>query len=96
MSFQFLLSKEFAVALLVVAAAIEAVGADMVLGQTYRLDKVFQMGELQRGETQTASYLIHHALVFWRVGLGILVELGLVVALEVADNATCDEFQVAL
>ena len=63
MSFQFPLSKEFAVALLVVAAAIEAVGADVALGQADRLDEVFDMSELQGGETQTTGNLLYHALI---------------------------------
>ena len=63
--FSFFLSKEFAVALLVVAAAIEAVGADVALGQADRLDEVFDMSEFQGGETQTTCNLIYHALVFW-------------------------------
>ena len=63
MSFQFPLSKEFAVALLVVAAAIEAVGADVALGQTDRLDEVFDMSELQGGETQATGNLLYHALI---------------------------------
>ena len=64
MSFQFLLSKEFAVALLVVAAAVETVGADLALGQADRLDEVFDMSELQGGETQAAGNLLYHALIF--------------------------------
>ena len=64
MSFQFLLSKEFAVALLVVAAAVETVGADLALRQTDRLDEVFDMSELQGGETQAAGNLLYHALIF--------------------------------
>ena len=63
--FSFFLSKEFAVALLVVAAAIEAVGADVALGQADRLDEVFDMSEFQGGKTQTAGYLLYHTLVFW-------------------------------
>ena len=58
------LTEELTVALLVVAAAVEAVGADVALGQTYRLDEVLDMSELQRGEAQAAGYLIHHTLVF--------------------------------
>ena len=71
-------------------------GAHLTLRQADALDKVFDTGELQRGESQTTGNLLYHALVFRRVSLGILVELSLVIALEVADDTTGDELQVAL
>ena len=45
------LPEEIAVTkLIVVAAAIEAVGAHVILGQTYRLHKILQTCKLQGGE----------------------------------------------
>ena len=79
-----------------VAGAVEAVGADLALGHANALDEVFELGKLQGGESETTGYLGDHALVLGRIGLCVLLQISLVVALEVADNATCDEFQVAL
>ena len=79
-----------------VAGAVEAVGADFALRHTDGLDEVLEFGKLQGGEAEATGYLGDHALVLGRVGLGVLLQIYLVVALEVADDATRNQFQVAL
>ena len=71
-------------------------GADTFLRQTDAFDEVFQRGKLQRGETQSAGYLLHHTLILRSARLGILFEILLVVTLKVLDDAASDEFEVAL
>ena len=79
-----------------VAGAVEAVGADFALRHTDGLDEILELGKLQGGEAETTGYLGDHALVLGRIGLGVLLQIYLVVALEVADDATRNQFQVAL
>ena len=79
-----------------VAGAVEAVGADLALGHADALDEVFELGKLQGGESEATGYLGDHALVLGRIGLCVLLQISLVVALEVADDATGDKLQVAL
>ena len=50
------LSEELAIDLIVVTTAVEAMGTYLVLGQSYRLDEVFQSCELEGGEAQSAGY----------------------------------------
>ena len=64
-----------------VTAAIEAMCADSALGQSDGLYHHFNLVELQAGKPQTSCYLLYHALILWRVGLGILVELCILVAI---------------
>ena len=70
-----------------IAGAIEAMGADLTLGHSNTVNQVLKLGKLQRGESQAAGNLLNHALVLRRVGLRVLLKVGLVVALEVADDA---------
>ena len=83
--------------LVTIAAAIEAVGADLAFGHANGLDKILEFGKLQRGQSQTTGYLLHHLLIFRRVGSGIAFQMLLVVAtLEITDDTTGDQFQIAL
>ena len=83
--------------LVAVAAAVETVGADFALGHADALYEVLNLGELQAGESQSASDFLHHTLVFGRVGGGILLErLGCFLLTEVADDASGDELVVTL
>lgn len=80
-----------------VAAAVEAVGAYLALGHADALYEVFNLGELQAGESQATPDFLNHTLVFGRVGSGILLErLGCFLLAEVADDAAGDEFIIAL
>ena len=82
------------VVLVAVGGAVEAVGADALLGQTDGGNKVFDGGELDTGEAQAAGYLVDHALVFGRARLGVTLQVLLVVALDVLDDAARDQLQV--
>ena len=70
--------------------------ADLAFRHTDSLDKGFYLVEFQGCQAQSASNLVYHTIIFWRIGLGILVELSLVVALEILDNLSGDEFHIAL
>ena len=70
--------------------------ADFAFRHADSLDKGFYLVEFQGCQAQSASNLVYHTIIFWRIGLGILVELSLVVALEILDNLSGDEFHIAL
>ena len=70
--------------------------AKFALGQTNGLDELLELVEAQRGKSQLAAYFLHHALIFGRVGGGVLVEIGILVALEIFDDAARNQFHVAL
>ena len=79
-----------------IAAAIEAVGADPTLRKTDTLNQILQFGELQCGESQALGNLCHHTLIFRRIGLCILLEILLVVALEILDDTTGNQLHITL
>ena len=79
-----------------IAAAVEAVGAHPFLRQSDTLDKVFESGKFYTGESQSTSYLIHHALILWGSRLGVCLQVLVLVALDILDDSACDEFQVSL
>lgn len=80
-----------------IAGAVETVGAYLALGQTDALNEVLDLGELHAGESKASAYLLYHALVFGRVGSGILLQyLRRFLLLQIADNTTSDELIVAL
>ena len=83
---------------LVLAAtrAIEAVGAELALGQADGLYERLKLVEFERGEVQLAADLLHHALIFGRIGLGVFLQILILVALEILDDAARDEFHIAL
>ena len=53
------------------AWAVEAMSADLAFRHADSLDKCFYLVEFQGCQTQSASYLVYHAIIFWRIGLGI-------------------------
>ena len=57
------MSEMIAVDLLEVAGAIEAVGAELTLGQADGLDEGLHGVELQRGEVETLANLLHQTFI---------------------------------
>ena len=93
------MGKRLFVCLLVereLAAAVETVGADLTLRQSYGIDELFDGVELQCGESQVFGYGIHHAVVFRRTGGGVFVEVLVGVALKLLDHAARDKLHIAL
>lgn len=80
----------------IVATAIEAMGANLAFWQADGLYQLLDSIELQAGQAQLASYLIHHLLVLWRTSSGILIKILIGVALKLLDDAASDELHVAL
>ena len=76
--------------------AVEAVGADPLLGEADALDKIFYLAEFQRSKSQSAGYLIDHTLILGSAGGGILLKSRRRVSLQVADDSTGDQLHVAL
>ena len=71
-------------------------GADAALGQTDGFNHHLHLVELQTGQSKALSYLLHHTLILWRIGLCILIELCILVALEVFYHLTCDKLHRTL
>lgn len=79
----------------IITRAVEAVGADAFLGDSDAFHEVLDLAELQRSQVQASGYLLHHSLVFGRFGLGIEVELGVMLSFEVLNYAARYQFQIA-
>ena len=92
------------------AAAVEAVGADLALGQSYGFDEDLESVELQAGESESSAHFLDHSAVLGAVGLCILLQdlIGcggfssyaagslVAVVLEVVDDLSGEQFHVAL
>lgn len=78
-----------------VAAAVEAVGADLALGQPDCFDNVFERAETERAQTETTADFFNEAVVLGRTGARICFEVGVVVAFKIGDNPACDQFEFA-
>lgn len=57
------------------AAAIEAVGAETVLGESDGFYKNLYRIKLQRGEPEPLTYLLYESVVFRRTGCCVLIEI---------------------
>ena len=79
-----------------VATAVEAVCAHLALGQTYGLNKRLQRIEFQRSKTKSLTDNLYHALVLRRTSSSILIKVLVLISLQFFDNATGDEFKIAL
>ena len=96
-SFAIFLCKPLLIVLFVaVAGAVETVRAHLFLRQSNALYQVFDGGELQTGQSQSAGNLLHHALILRCACRSVFRQVFLVVALEITYDASRDEFQVAL
>ena len=82
------------IVLVAVAAAIKAVCTNTALVHSNALNQVLKLGKLQRCQSQSLGYLVNHTLVFRRISLGILLQILLIVALKVLDNASCYQFHI--
>ena len=74
-------------------------GADLTLRQSDAFDEVLELGKLHGGQSESAANLLHHTLVFGRVGGSVFPEYFRVVSmftLQVADDAAGDKLQVTL
>ncbi len=78
------------------AAAIEAVGAETVLGESDGFYKNLYRIKLQRGEPEPLTYLLYESVVFRRTGCCVLIEILVGIPLQVADDAASQQFHVAL
>ena len=57
------------------ARAVEAMGAELALGQAYGLDKILERVKLERSQAEPVAHDAYHALVFWRARFGILLKI---------------------
>lgn len=78
------------------AGAVEAVSAELALGQTDGVDEVFERVKLERSEAQALAYYLHHALIFGRACGGIFLKILVLVALKLFYYAARYQFEVAL
>lgn len=78
------------------ARAVEAMGAELALGQADGLDKIFERVKLQRSKAKALAYNLNHALVFWRARFGILLKILVLVAFKLLDNPARYKLKVAL
>ena len=49
-------------------------GTELAFRQTYRLHKIVQSLEFKRSQLQMLAHELHHLLVFWRIGVCILLQ----------------------
>ena len=78
------------------ARAVEAMGAELALGQAYGLDKILERVKLQRSKAKALAYNLNHALVFGRTCFGILLKILVFVALKFLYYAARYKLKVAL
>ena len=76
------------------ATAIEAMGANLALWQANGLHNIIHCVELQGIEPKFLSHDLYHLVILRGIGSGILVELGIWVALHILDDATSKQLQI--
>lgn len=75
--------------------SVEAVRANLAFRQADCRDDVFKRAEAERSEAEPAANFFDHALVLGGVGGRIGVEIAVVAAFEVGDNASGDQLKRA-
>lgn len=75
---------------------VEAVRAELTLGEPDGLDERFEFVEAQRGQSETLTNDFHHALIFRRVGRCVSLQALVALTFQFADDAARDELHVAL
>ena len=75
---------------------VEAVGAELALGQADGIDKGIHGVELQRGEVEAAADFLYQALILRCTGSRVFVEVLAIVALKLLNDAAGKQFEVAL
>lgn len=78
------------------AGAVETVRADFALRKSDRLDKGLERIEFQGGQTKAVGDDLHHPFIFRRIGCRVLVEILVLVAFQLLDDAASNQLQVAL
>ena len=76
--------------------AVEAMGAELALGQAYGLDKILERVKLERSQAEPVAHDAYHALVFGRARFGILLKILVLVAFKLLDNPARYKLKVAL
>ena len=80
----------------VLAAAVEAVSADLAFRQSDGGDKVLEFRELERRQAETFADDINHLFVLRRVGCGVCLKILVAVALKFGNDASGYQLHVAL
>lgn len=78
------------------AAAVETVRAYPAFRQPDTLHKIFESAEFQRRQSEPASYLIHHSLIFRGARRGVTFKILILISLEVLDDAAGYQLQITL
>ena len=78
------------------SAAVEAVGAELALGQSDGLDQGFEFVEAEGGEAEPLADDFDQLAVFGRVGGGVACQVLVGIAFQFGYDAAGDEFHVAL
>lgn len=68
----------------------------LTLGQSDGFDKCLELIELEGGQSKSFADDVYHLVVAGRVGFGIFGQVFVGIALKFFDDATGDEFHVAL
>lgn len=78
------------------ARAVEAMGAELALGQAYGLNEILERVKLKRGQAEPVAHYADHALVFGRARFGILLKILVLVTFKLLDNPARYKLKVAL
>ena len=78
------------------AAAVKTMCADLAFRQTDGFDECFQRVKLQRAEAKSLGNGLYHLLVFGRISGSVFVEVFVLVAFQLFDDAARNQFQIAL
>ena len=78
------------------AATIKTVRANLTFRQSDGLDQRLQRVKLQRAKPETLGDDADHFLILGRIGLRILVEVLILVAFQLLDDAAGDQVQLGV